>query len=113
MEGLHVQGRDDLVHWLLDSWVRCCAALRLTLLPAMRATCETFRALRVCVTLALIRFALCDCLESTRYSCPRRRIRSSVFHSLLQHYNPLTGQGYGAKGYGMSTLVCDWLQRVR
>jgi len=23
MEGLHVQGRDDLVRWLLDSWVRC------------------------------------------------------------------------------------------
>ena len=29
-----------------------------------------------------------------------------------QHYNPDTGQGYGAKGLGMSTLVCDWLQRV-
>jgi hypothetical protein len=22
MEGLHKQGRDDLVHWLLQSWVR-------------------------------------------------------------------------------------------
>ena len=66
-----------------------------------------------CVILALIRSALCDCLESTRYSCPRRHIRSSFSHSLLQHYNPLTGQGYGAKGLGMSTLVCDWLQRVQ
>jgi hypothetical protein len=33
-------------------------------------------------------------------------------NSLLQHYNPLTGAGYGARGLGMSTLVCDWLQRL-
>jgi hypothetical protein len=30
-----------------------------------------------------------------------------------QHYNPLTGQPYGAKDVGMSTLVCDWIQRKR
>jgi hypothetical protein len=77
-----VQGRDDLVRWLLDSWVRCCAALRLTLLPAMRATCDTFRALRVRVTLALIRSALCDCLASMRYGCCHMSLPSSA-HSLL------------------------------
>ena len=76
------EGRDDLVRWLLHSWVRCCAALRLTLLPAMRATCATFRALRVCVTLALLRSALCDCLASMRYGCCHMSLPSSA-HSLL------------------------------
>lgn len=33
-------------------------------------------------------------------------------HACPQHYNPLTGDGYGARGLGMSTLVCDWLQRL-
>jgi hypothetical protein len=28
-----------------------------------------------------------------------------------QHYNPMSGQSYGAKDVGMSTLVCDWIQR--
>ena len=36
----------------------------------------------------------------------------ALSNSLLQHYNPLTGDGYGARGLGMSTLVCDWLQRL-
>jgi hypothetical protein len=33
-------------------------------------------------------------------------------HTRQQHYNPFTGVGYGARGLGMSTLVCDWLQRL-
>lgn len=41
---------------------------------------------------------------------PLREVALS--NSLLQHYNPLTGDGYGARGLGMSTLVCDWLQRL-
>ena len=36
----------------------------------------------------------------------------ALSNSLPQHYNPLTGDGYGARGLGMSTLVCDWLQRL-
>jgi len=28
---------------------------------------------------------------------------------IYEHYNPFTGEGYGAVGLGMSTLVCDWI----
>jgi hypothetical protein len=30
---------------------------------------------------------------------------------IWEHYNPLTGEPYGAEGLGMSTLVCDWIYR--
>jgi len=30
---------------------------------------------------------------------------------IYEHYNPLTGEAYGAIGVGMSTLVCDWIYR--
>jgi hypothetical protein len=30
---------------------------------------------------------------------------------IYEHYNPLTGEPYGAVGLGMSTLVCDWIYR--
>jgi hypothetical protein len=30
---------------------------------------------------------------------------------IYEHYNPLTGEPYGAIGLGMSTLVCDWIYR--
>lgn len=30
---------------------------------------------------------------------------------IYEHYNPLTGEAYGAVGLGMSTMVCDWIYR--
>ena len=30
---------------------------------------------------------------------------------IYEHYNPLTGEAYGAVGLGMSTLVCDWIYK--
>jgi len=30
---------------------------------------------------------------------------------IWEHYNPLTGEPYGPEGLGMSTLVCDYIQR--
>ena len=34
--------------------------------------------------------------------------RSGIF----EHYNPFTGEAYGAVGLGMSTLIVDWLYRT-
>jgi len=31
---------------------------------------------------------------------------------IFEHYNPLTGEPYGAVGLGMSTLIVDWLYRT-
>ena len=31
---------------------------------------------------------------------------------IWEMYNPDTGEGYGAEGLGMSTLIVDWLQRL-
>ena len=30
---------------------------------------------------------------------------------IYEHYNPLTGEAYGAAGLGMSTLVCDLIYK--
>ena len=43
---------------------------------------------------------------------PKCPLQGALSHARRQHYNPLTGDGYGARGLGMSTLVCDWLQRM-
>lgn len=31
---------------------------------------------------------------------------------IWEHYNPDTGQGYGAEGLGMSCLIVDWMVRL-
>jgi len=30
---------------------------------------------------------------------------------IWEHYNPLTGEPYGAIGVGMSTLICDYIYK--
>ena len=34
-------------------------------------------------------------------------------NGIWEYYNPLTGQGYGQPGLGMSTIIVDMLHRLR
>jgi hypothetical protein len=36
-------------------------------------------------------------------------VRLAAKSGIYEHYNPITGEPYGAVGLGMSTLVCDWI----
>lgn len=41
----------------------------------------------------------------------RRWISLVEKSGIYEHYNPLTGEGYGSEGLGMSTLICDYIYK--
>jgi hypothetical protein len=125
MEALHTQGRDDVVRWLLQSWVsQTLAVLLLVVVDKSRlARLVALATLLLCLSLHA-RCMIVDIFDPSGPACALVRNLRGAFaahvllyevalsNSLPQHYNPLTGNGYGARGLGMSTLVCDWLQRL-